>query len=141
LNAQATFKIGVDQFYNIFTAGAKIMGEEDAWAFGYGIGTHIVSNDQFKTQFELISYHVNEGERWTNTYNGLQQARILFTKKFGDHFGVFAGPTINLMVTNNYKDNGEKFYSNFAPYYFYSHTRKNTTLKGWVGLTAGIHIN
>ena len=141
LNTQAAFKIGVDQFYNIFAIGAQFLGSEYKWGFGYGIGTHLVKNENFKTQLEIMSYHINEGEKWTNTYNDLQQVKLSFTKKISEHFNVFAGPTINLMITNNKNDRRQDFKSDFAPYEIYSHSGKNTTLKGWIGLTAGIRIN
>ena len=140
LNTQAAFKIGVDKFYNIFTVGAQFLGPDFVWAFGYGVGTHLVNNEEFTTRLELLTYHINEGSKWTNTYNDLQQARLIFTKKIDDHFGIFVGPTINLLITDNIKNNGQIFYSDFAPYSFYSHSGRNTTLKGWFGLTAGIHI-
>lgn len=141
LNAQAAFKIGVDRFYNIFAIGTQFLGSEFSWGIGYGIGTHLTNKETFKTQLELISYHINEGDNWTNTYNDLQQARLTFTKKVSGHFSIFAAPTINLMITDNKKDNGTTFHSQFPPYSMYSHTGEQTTLKGWIGLTAGIHFN
>ena len=142
LNTQIAFKIGVDKFYNIFTVGTQFLGSDFSWAFGYGVGTHFVNDDQFKAQLELISSHINERSRWwTNTYNDLQQARLIFTKKIDEYFGIFAGPTINLLITDNIKNNGQIFNSDFAPYSFYSHSGRNSTLKGWIGFTAGIQIN
>jgi hypothetical protein len=81
INAQASFKIGVDKFYNIFVIGTQMIGSEYSWGLGYGIGTHLSKNDRFKTQLELMSFHINEGEAWTNGNNELQQARVTFTKK------------------------------------------------------------
>ena len=139
LNAQATVKIGIDKFYNIFSVGTQFISNELSWGFGYGLGTHLTKNENFKTQLELMSYHINEGEAWTNNYNDLQQLKLIVSKKLSDEVSVFVGPTANLMITNN-KEN-PNFVSEFAPYSFYSHQSKNATLKGWFGLTAGIHIN
>ncbi|WP_321286309.1 hypothetical protein [uncultured Sunxiuqinia sp.] len=141
LNTQALFKIGVDKFYNIFAVGSQFLGDEFNWGFGYGMGTHIVNNERFKTQLELISYHINEGKNWINTYNDLNQFRINFTKKIGNNLDVFAGPNFNLMITNNKIIDGRPFESDFAPYSIYSHKGKRTTLKGWIGFSAGIHFN
>lgn len=141
MNLQAAFKIGVDHFYNIFAVGTQFIGPEFMWGFGYGIGTHLVNGDEFKAQLELLSFHVNEGNNWTNTYNDLQQVKLIFTKKVSDHFSVFAGPTINLMITDNVNGNGQIFHSKFAPYSMYTHSGEHTTLDGWIGFTAGIHIH
>ncbi len=137
LNVQAAFKIGIDKFYNIFSVGTQFLGSEYCWAYGYGIGTHLMNKKDFKAKLELMSYHINEGEAHTNVYNDLQQAKLTFTKKINGHFNIFAGPTINLMTT----DNKDDFKSNFAPYKIVSHSGKNTTLEGWIGITAGIQIN
>lgn len=64
-----------------------------------------------------------------------------FTKKISNHASVFIGPTVNLMITDNYTDKGGAFKSEFAPYTVYSHKGKNTTLEGWIGFTTGIRIN
>ncbi len=117
------------------------MGSDYSWGVGYGIGTHLTKTDQFTTQLELMSYHINEGKAWTNVYNDLQQAKVIFTKKLSDHLGIFAGPSINLLITNNRDNHGQLFESNFAPYTMASHFGKNTTLRGWFGITAGIHID
>ncbi|HKJ43235.1 MAG TPA: hypothetical protein VKA27_14155 [Sunxiuqinia sp.] len=141
LNAQATFKIGVDKFYNIFTVGNKFIGADYMWGFGYGIGTRLINNEQLIAQLELISYHINEGSHWTNSYNDLQQARLTFSRKVNRNFSVFAGPTINLMISENRKDDGHRPHSLLVPYSIYSYRGTSATLDGWVGLTAGIRIN
>lgn len=141
LNMQASFKIGVDKFYNIFAIGAQVLGADYSYGLGYGIGTHLSKNDRFKTQLELMSFHIKEGKEWTDKQNELQQAKVIFTKKVSDHFSVFAGPSINLMITDNKDNHNQPFKSNFAPYELFMHVGKNTTLQGWIGFTAGIHIN
>lgn len=141
MNAQAAFKIGVDRFYNIFAIGTQVFGPEYSWAIGYGIGTHLAKNDRFKTQLELMSYHINEGKAWTDKENNLQQAKITFTRKVSDHFSLFAGPTANLMISKTTDNHNRPFSSRFAPYEMVSHHGKNTTLQGWIGITAGIHLH
>ena len=141
LNTQVAFKIGVDQFYNIFAAGTQYFGPEFMWGVGYGIGTHLIQRGQFKTQLELMSFHINEGSEWTNSYNDLQQIKLNFSKKISDHTAIFVAPTINLLITDKKMIDGKPFESRFAPYSLYSHSGDHTTLKGWIGLTAGIHFN
>jgi hypothetical protein len=140
-NAQAAFKIGVDKFYNIFAIGAQVFGPDYSWAFGYGIGTHLMKNDRFKTQLELMSFHINEGKAWIDQENNLQQVKVSFTRKMSKHLSIFAGPTANLMISKTTDDHDQPFTSRFAPYEIVSHHGKNTTLQSWIGLTAGIHLN
>ncbi|MGQ8336078.1 hypothetical protein ACUNWD_05960 [Sunxiuqinia sp. A32] len=140
LNTEAAFKIGVDQFYNIFAVGTQFLGSDFNWGFAYGIGTHLMKKENSKIQLELMDYHINEGKGWTDNLNELYQAKITFTKRVNEHFGFFAGPTVNLMISDNYL-RGDAFESNFAPYEVISHKGIHTSLKGWIGLTAGLKIN
>ena len=140
-NAQATYKMGVDRFYNIFTIGAQVFGPEYCWGVGYGIGTHLIQKERYKTQLEWIGYHINEGEAWTERQNQLQQVKLTFTKKVNEHLSIFAGPSANLLISKNKDNHNQPFSSHFAPYDFYSSNGQNTTSQGWIGLTAGIHLN
>ncbi|WP_423128902.1 hypothetical protein [Gaoshiqia sp. Z1-71] len=141
LNAQLAFKIGVNQFYNIFAIGAQFLGTGDWWGVGYGIGTHLLNNDQTKVQLELMSYHLYEGGNWTDHYNGLEQLKLTVAKSLGNHLRVFAGPTVNLLITDHDGSKWQELYSDFASYSFYSRTGKHNSMKGWIGLTAGIRFN
>ena len=140
-NTQVALKIGVEKFYNIFAFGTQFLTSGFNWGFGYGIGTHLAHTDNFKTQLELVSYQIKEGNDWIDTYNGLQQLKLTFSKKITNHVDAFAGPAFNLLVTNNKFTDGGRFESHFAPYSFFTHKGDDTTLKGWIGITAGIKIN
>lgn len=139
LNNYASYKIGVHQFYNIFSVGMQYLSDQFRWGFGYGIGTHLADKDDFKINLEAMSYHINEGSHWTSSYNGLQQLKLTFGGPASRFATFYAGPTFNLMVSNLENDN-EKTGSNFPPYYIVSGTSGNTNLKFWVGFTAGIRI-
>ena len=140
-NAQATYKTGIDQFYNIFTVGAQVFGPKYSWGLGYGIGTHLSKTEQFKTQLEWIEYHINEGEVWTKQQNTLDQLKLSFTRKINNHVSIFAGPTANLMISKTKDHDGNAFKSCFAPYDLVSHHGDKKMLQGWIGFTAGIHLN
>lgn len=108
-------KLGARSFYNIFQFGGRwddkaaipdpITGEpvsqkaDPTWALGYGIGTTIGFGKRTLMNFEIVSLHVNERERWTRALNQLNQVRLTFDIRTGKHTSLFAGPVGNVMVS------------------------------------------
>lgn len=139
LNGYASFKIGVNQFYNIFSAGMQFAGEEFRWGYGYGIGTHLMHNEEFKINLEAMTYQIME-ERWSDEYNGLHQLKITFDKSLNERFGIFAGPSFNLLISHDGNRDGVNPESDFPPYHMAEWQNGKSTLKAWVGFNAGIRI-
>lgn len=139
LNTSASFKIGVNEFYNIFSIGTQFLSNHFRWGVGYGIGTHLTNKEDFKINLEAISYQINEGSTWTEAYNGLQQLKLTFAGGLNPNVYFFAGPTFNLMVSEYYKSDGT-LGSDFPPYYIFDNSGGSTDLKFWIGFTAGLKI-
>lgn len=140
LNSYASFKIGVKEFYNIFSVGMQVLSDPFRWGFGYGIGTHLMYSEDFRINLEGISYQINEGRFWTQHYNGLQQLKLTFDTSVSKNFGIYAGPTFNLMVSDYKKLIDARDGSDFVPYHIGSWQTGNTNLKTWIGFTAGIRV-
>lgn len=140
LNSYASFKIGVSQFYNIFSIGTQFLSNHFRWGVGYGIGTHLTNKEDFKINLEAMSYQINEGSTWTNTYNGLQQLKLTFAGGINPNLLFFAGPTFNLMVSDYTNANGKRG-SNFPPYYIANNVSGDTNLEFWIGFSAGLKIH
>ncbi|NQU84230.1 MAG: hypothetical protein HQ541_00570 [Mariniphaga sp.] len=141
LNTYASFKIGVKQFYNIFSVGIQTLGDRFHWGFGYGIGTHLADRNDYKINLELMSYHINEGAHFTNAYNDLQQAKLSFSRSLNENVSLFIGPTFNLMISDYQKHGNTRSGSGFAPYAIINNWSGHTNLKYWVGFNAGIRIH
>lgn len=86
---QALGKIGSNKIYGIMSVGTQCFHEDYKWGFGLGLGTHLVKKEDFASNLEFVSYHINEDEIWTNSYNGLQQLRLTFDKKISERTRVF----------------------------------------------------
>jgi len=141
LNTYASFKIGVKQFYNIFSIGMQSISDRFRWGWGYGIGTHLTDREDYKVNLELMSYHINEGVWFTNAYNGLQQAKLTIARSVNENVSLFAGPTLNLMISDYYKHGHLRSGSGFAPYHISNHWSGSTNLKFWIGFNAGLRIH
>ncbi|MCY1721547.1 hypothetical protein OU798_14420 [Prolixibacteraceae bacterium Z1-6] len=140
LNTYAALKLGVNEFYNIFSIGTQFLSDDFRWAVGYGLGTHLVNQNNFRVNLEAISYQINEGKKWTDAYNGLQQVKLTFAGGKNEHLQFYTGPTFNLLVSKYENENG-KIGSDFPPYTIVDKMSGNTNLKFWIGLNAGIRIH
>jgi len=140
LNSYASFKIGVTQFYNIFSIGIQYLSDRFRWGFGYGIGTHLTDSESFKVNLEAMSYHINENRNWTNAYNDIQQLKLTFARTLSDNISIFAGPTLNLMISDYLNPGQLRTGSCLAPYSIVNEWSNKTSLKGWAGFSAGIRI-
>ncbi len=141
LNLQATAKVGIKPIYGLFSVGTQFLAENYKWAFGAGVGTHLIKNEDHSMNLEYMIFHVNENEIWTDNYNNFQQIRLLYSKRIAGTISIFGGPSLNLNIAENKQSFGHTFESTFAPYDMYSHVGDNHTAKGWIGFTLGIRFD
>ncbi len=141
LNLQATAKVGIKTVYGLFSVGTQCLTENYKWAFGAGVGTHLIKNENHSMNLEYMIFHVNENKIWTDNYNNFQQIRLLCSKRIGEKISIFGGPSLNLNIAENKESYGHTFESTFAPYDIYSHVGDNHTSKGWIGFTLGIRFD
>lgn len=137
LSTQFTFRTGVPGFYNIFTGGGQLHDFQSFKTAGYGLGKKF--NPSGKTAYSLEAIHRVVFEKQDNN-NGISQ---LAQAAFRIHFfnvkkiSLTAGPTANLLFSR-WTDSEGKFLSQAAPYSFFSQTRGNSMVKGWVGFNLGL---
>jgi hypothetical protein len=141
LNLQATAKLGIRPVYGLLSVGTQFLTENYKWAFGAGVGTHLLKAENQSLNLEYMIFHVNESEIWTNNYNNFQQIRLLYSQRLGEKVSIFGGPSVNLNIAENKESFGHTFESTFAPYDIYSNVGDNHTAKGWIGFTLGIRFD
>jgi len=141
LNLQAAAKIGIKPVYGIFGIGNQFLAENYKWAFGIGIGTHLLKEENHSLNLEYMIYHVNENEIWTDNFNNFQQIKLHYSKRLCEKVSIFGGPSINLNIAENKESFGHTFESTFAPYDNYSNVGDNHTAKGWIGFTLGVRFD
>lgn len=141
LNLQAAAKVGIRPVYGIFGIGTQFLTEDYKWAFGLGIGTHLLKQEKQSLNLEYMIYHVNENEIWTDNFNNLQQFKLHYSRRIGEKVSIFGGPSFNLNVAENKQSFGHTFESTFAPYEMFTHVGDNHTTKGWLGFTVGIRFD
>lgn len=136
-----SFKIGVHQFYNVFSIGYLPLHKEVSWATGYGIGTNVdIADDKFM-QLELHSYQLHENSDWWSPDFDfhLNEFRVLFSKRQNQGFEFFGGPVFYWQRIRKNKDLNINDLS-LAPYSFIEHNSNHYNSKWWAGARAGIRF-
>ena len=140
LNTYASFKLGVNRFYTIFSAGVNFLHSEPIYGVGMGFGTDILwKKTGWANQIEAVGYYVTEDGKFQTGTNVLAQVKFTFSKQIRTHFKVFAGPTLNLTVSDHVNSETGAIGSSLKPYSIF-HTNGNTAVNGWVGFTAGVRF-
>ena len=140
-NTYASFKLGVDRFYTIFSAGVNyLLHSEPIYGVGMGWGTDISwKKAGWANQIEAVGYYITEDGKFRLGTNVLAQLKLTFSKQIRPHFKVFAGPTLNLTVSDYANPETGVTGSTLKPYSIF-HTNGKAAVNGWAGLTAGVRF-
>lgn len=134
---QLALKLGVPQFYSSFRFGITQNNDEGILTYGYGIGSLISLNEKNKIGFDLSS-----NQTVTNFSNYdldlLNRFEITYRRFVGKHFEFFAGPSLNVYVTQNWNENN--YGSLHIPYTLYDENWSSGRVAVWVGLQAGFAL-
>lgn len=135
-------KLGTMDIYNMISLGFNsTLNNEELWSFGWTIGSHTPleeawNHDRFDGYFRMKDISIQsiqeeEDDVWeTNLYS----FRYLLGKEVSNGFGIYAGPTLNLLVQDEENQRDYSWYSIFDG------NRWGKDLDFWIGLTAGIQL-
>lgn len=152
LYANFSLKLGAYSFYNIIHFGVRWddvalgNGQETetltSWGLGYGVGTAFILSKKTLMNLELLTQHINETEAWTNELNLLNQLKILVDLRFTRRTSLFAGPILNVMVSDRVNpDTGEVgSIINGSNTLFTETDNGNRNVRGWIGFSAGMRF-
>jgi len=137
----ASFKTGTKQFYNIISVGVGYKKDKLHWGWGYGIGTLRTLKNNWDLAFELISFHINEDEWFTDEINLNNKFQITTSKEIAENLNVFAGLSWNVNVSKIEDHHGNEFESSLAPWTVFDKNYDNdVNIKMYPGFTAGIRF-
>jgi hypothetical protein len=125
------FKLGGRHMYSVFGVGSH--PTKKRWKLGLGFGGHVDIGPLF-LETDIMTWHVNHDEVWTNRINLLNTWRIILGYQLHRHFGVFAGASYNVLVTQ--ADDGAEV----GLYRGWSVTDGETVVRMWPGFLAGVRF-
>lgn len=137
LNTAVSFKLGTDKFYTIFSGGINYINKPVEYAAGLGFGTHINWKKGWGNQIEAIGYALTEQGEFQKGINILNQLKFTVSKELAPHFKVFAGPVLNMTVSDHVNPQTGAIGSSLSPWSMWKSSNGNTQLNSWVGFTAG----
>ncbi len=140
LNTSASFKLGVDHFYTIFSAGVNYFGENINYATGLGFGTHIDWKNSWSNQIEVLGFMLTEEGKFIEDLNMLTQLKYTVSKEISKHFKVYAGPVLNMTISQYTNPVTGELGNSLSPWPMWENTSSKTHLNAWLGITAGIRF-
>ncbi len=138
--ANAAFKMGSRHFHNIFAFGYRPDGKRTYTAYGYGFGSEVAAGRKLSLNLDLMAWHVNVDEIWTDELNMLNQLRANVGLRLGDRTRLFAGPTFNVYVSNVYDPEKGRYGIPLTPWKVYDRTSGRTNVVMWPGFNVGIRF-
>jgi len=137
MHAQVSFRYGARKWYNIYSVGTHF-SDANRWGYGFGFGSqwYLNSSQDIFTNIEATTFHINEGEWWTDNVNLNNTLRVAVGKQFGQ-WQIFAAANLNTLVSN-YND-GETFAPAAPDNTLYSYEPDSGAhVRMWVGATVGV---
>jgi hypothetical protein len=142
LYGNVAFKTGTSRFYNIFAGGVRPEGSAITWGFGYGFGSEIKLSKKLLLNLDLMAFNIHEDEIDYNELNILGQFKPTFGVLLGRKASIFAGPVLNVMVSDHFNVESNTYGSPITPDwdFFNSTYSNNVNVSMWIGWNAGIRF-
>jgi len=135
-----SLKTGVRRFYNIISLGASIRDDRLLWGWGYGIGTMMPVTGRLSMSLEAISYHINEDTWYSGNINLLNRANLTIAYDLTPAFSIFAGPAMNVWITNVDSHGNPYTGVPFDSWTLYSRAHHRTEVVIYPGVSAGLRV-
>jgi hypothetical protein len=137
------FRTGVNQFYNIFTIGARPSTYKDdvtLWSFGYGIGTAPRLSRKLYLNFDLTANQIVEGKS-IEALNLLNRVYVGFDYQMFPKMSLTFGATVNGHITENSFDAYPQLFEHYEPNIFLDRDfGSDHNLKMWMGAKVGLRF-
>jgi len=139
----ASFRIGVPVFYNIFSLGYRPVQNSIFYAKGYGIGSRVKLAERTNLDIELHSSRLYDEWGWNwwddDHLSRLNELRTMFVWEVSPLVQFFGGP----VLYNHYFRVSDEFGREdleIAPYNIHEYISGNRVRQWWVGARAGLRI-
>lgn len=140
LNTALSFKLGTNKLYTIFSAGINYLNEPLQYAYGIGLGTHQNWRRNWGSQIETIGYQLSEDGKFQGGIDLLAQFKFTVSKQIANRFKIFAGPVLNMTISDYVNPETGETGSQLAPYTIWEQTNASTNMKAWIGFSAGLRF-
>ena len=137
MQANLSYKMGVEHLYSIFTFGFDNYKSKDLFRYGLGFGSMLSLGKNHKLALEATCSQLVYDNSWDDL-NLLNRLKTNFHMHISPDFSLFAGPTFNVYITDKKID--EKYGTIDMPHSIYDHESSKNKLFMWIGFNAGITL-
>lgn len=134
-----SYKLGTERFYAIVTLGIR-PEMNFRYGLGLGFGTNFKLNTRDAINIDLTSFENMTDEPFTNNHNRINRLQATYSRKLFGGTSVFIGPSINLLVASDWKENKYNAAPSWSFYKTENTGNDNTKLNLWIGLSGGIRF-
>jgi len=130
-------KMGSRNFYSILGAGVHPVGDDRRTSVAVGFGAHGDLTGKWWMEFDLMHNRLYDQKFGFDSYEDydvdfIEQARLNLGFRFARDFSVYAGPSLDVLVSEVRDEIG------FATFYTHTDKSADTNVAISLGLTAGI---
>ena len=143
INTAVSFRLGNNNLYTIFSGGINYIDTPKVeYAVGLGLGTHMDWRRGWGSQIEVLGHLLTEDGAFFENHdiNMLTQIKYTFSKQFCKRFKIFAGPVINLTISDNVNPVTGVVGSSLSPWSMWSASSGDLRFNSWIGFTAGVRF-
>ncbi|MEN2283334.1 hypothetical protein AAGF08_14410 [Algoriphagus sp. SE2] len=135
-----SLRTGTRGFYNMLFAGIRPEKTGSiTWAFGYGVGSSPRLANKLYLNIELSSQQMIKGN--VEALNLINRGFLGLDYQVARHFGIYAGPSINLRVYDNSFNNHPELFTGSGPKIVSEKSYSNNfKSQSWWGFRAGIRV-
>lgn len=135
-------KFGTTEVYNMISVGYNtFIDDRDIWSLGWSIGYYRTLDeawdrpnlDDYFSIHDFTYQNIQDGE-WSAKLNNQISYRYLLGKQISDQFSIYAGPTLNLLISR------EENNDDYTLYNITSSNRSGVDYRFWAGITAGVQL-
>lgn len=138
LYGNINYKMGVEKFYTIYKIGYSVFEGTSVYSTGLGLGTYFKLNDKSKIALDLSTNSITDRFLISNEFNMLNKADISYKYSITDNFGLFAGLSYNIYLTDAKSDNPNGILN--VPYTIAKSANPNVNVFNWFGANVGLSV-
>ena len=137
MNVGVSYKMGMQKFYTVFTAGADFM-EDKLWVFGLGVGHIAPISRRIDFQPELIAY-----QYFPDVFRNVQNVssyhlKLGFVYKLSDKLGISVAPSVYHFYNDLSKNKDYSRISSIPPIYKHENSRRVHSINA--GISVGLRF-
>jgi len=138
-NVALSYKMGMQKFYTIYTAGINII-EDNLWIVGIGFGNRTPIGNRFDFQPELVScnYYPTNFKNIQTTL--VTRLKFGFAYRLNEKYGLLLSPSVYVMTAKKDTNSNSEFYKISPLGSLYTNEGDNRQTTIGAGISLGLSI-